>query len=81
MWVVAEREAATIYARVCVSLYGHHRAKSVAHSRVRKLSTKGDLKAVKAWRLVSDELLRLEQERMRGARHFMRWSNCLAPMR
>ena len=39
-------------------------AKSVAHSMVRKLSKKGDLKGVKAWRLVSAELLRLERERM-----------------
>jgi hypothetical protein len=57
MWVVTEREAAAMYARACLSWYGHHRAKSVAHSMVRKLSKQGDLKGVKAWRLVSEELL------------------------
>ena len=64
MWVVSEREAAAMYARASLSWYGHQRAKSVAHSMVRKLSKKGDLKGVKAWRLVSAELLRLERERM-----------------
>jgi hypothetical protein len=65
MWVVTERQAAGMYARASLSWYGHQRAKSVAHSMVRKLSKKGDLKGVKAWRLVSEELLRLERERMR----------------
>jgi hypothetical protein len=65
MWVVTERQAAGMYARASLTWYGHQRAKCVAHSMVRKLSKKGDLKGVKAWRLVSEELLRLEQERMR----------------
>ena len=65
MWTVTEREAAAMYARACLSWYGRHRAKSVAHSMVRKISTTGDLKGVRAWWLVSEELLRLEQDRMR----------------
>jgi hypothetical protein len=64
MWTVTEREAAAIYARACLSWYGHHCAKSVARSMVRKLSTRCDLNGVKAWRLVSEELVRLERERM-----------------
>ena len=47
-----------------LSWYGRQRANSVAHSMVRKLSQKGDRKGVKAWRLVSEELLRLDRERM-----------------
>jgi hypothetical protein len=62
MWVVTEREAAAMYARACLSWYGCHRAKSVAQSMARKLSKAGDLKGVKAWRLVLEELVRLERE-------------------
>jgi hypothetical protein len=65
MWVVTERDAAAVYARASLSWYGRKRAKSVAHSMVRKLSKQGDLKGVKTWRLVSEELLRLEEERVR----------------
>lgn len=64
MWAVTEREAAAMYARACLSWYGLQRAKSVTRSMIRNLSTKGDLKGVKAWRLVSEELLRLERERI-----------------
>ena len=64
MWVVTEREAAATYARACLSWYGHQRANSVARSMVRKLIMAGDLKGLKAWRLVSEELARLDRERM-----------------
>ncbi len=64
MWGVTEREAAAMYARACLSWYGHQRAKSVAHSMVRKLGKTGDLKGMKAWRLVSEELVRVERERI-----------------
>ena len=64
MWVVTEREAAAVYARASLSWYGRKRAKSVAHSMLRKLRKKGE-KGVNAWRLVSEELLRLEEERAR----------------
>ena len=57
MWVVTEREAAAMYARACLSWYGHQRANSVARSMVRKLIMAGDLKGLKAWRLVSEELV------------------------
>ena len=53
-----------MYARACLSWYGHQRARSVAHSMVRKLTMAGDLKGLKAWRLVSEELARLHRERM-----------------
>src|SRR5271157_2201802 len=61
MWIVAEREAAAIYAKASLSWYGRQRARSVAHSMIRKLGKKGDLKGVRAWRLVSEELVRIER--------------------
>ena len=62
MWV-SEREAAAIYAKAAMKWYGP-RARSVALSTAEKLSQKGDLKGVKAWRLVCEELLLLEQPRV-----------------
>ena len=59
MWVVTEREAAAMYARASLKWYGP-RACSVARSMVRKFGKKGDLKGVRAWRLVADELACLE---------------------
>lgn len=58
MWVVTEREAAAMYARACLSWYGHQRAKSVAHSMVQKLSAADDLKGVKLWRVIAEELVK-----------------------
>ena len=58
MWVT-EQEACAIYAKASLKWYGP-RAYSVARSMVRKLGKKGDLKGVRAWRLVAEELVRLE---------------------
>ena len=58
MWV-SEREAAAIYAKAAMKWYGP-RAQSVALSTIEKLSQKGDLKGVNAWRLVCEELAGLE---------------------
>jgi len=60
MWVVSEREAAAMYARASVKWYGAARAASVAGAMARKLGKRGDLKGVRAWRLVAEELVRLE---------------------
>jgi hypothetical protein len=59
MWV-SERDAAAIYAKAATKWYGP-RARSVAHATIQKLSRKGDVKGVKTWRLVCEELLSLEQ--------------------
>jgi hypothetical protein len=58
MWV-SERDAAAIYARVATKWYGR-RARSVALATIQKLSRKGDVKGVNAWRLVCEELRSLE---------------------
>jgi len=63
MWVVTEREAAAMYARASVKWYGAAQAASVAGAMARKFRKKGDLKGVGAWRLVAEELLRLELSR------------------
>ena len=60
MWTVTEREAAAMYARASLKWYGTSRAITVAPSMARKLGQKGDLKGVRAWRLVAQELVRLE---------------------
>ena len=60
MWVVTEREAAAMYARASVKWYGAARAASVARAMERKFGKKGDLKGVRAWRLVAEELVRLK---------------------
>src|SRR6516162_4260254 len=60
--LVSEREAAAIYARAATRWYGA-RARSIAPSTIRKLSRKGDLSGVEAWRLVHEELLVLESSR------------------
>jgi len=57
---VTEREAASMYARASLKWYGVARAASVARAMERKLGKKGDLKGVRAWRLVAEELVRLE---------------------
>jgi hypothetical protein len=62
MWV-SEREAAAIYARAATKWYGP-RARTIALSTIEKLSRQGDLKGVKARRLVHEELLVLEQSRV-----------------
>jgi hypothetical protein len=62
MWV-SERDAAAIYARAATRWYGA-RARSVALSTIQKLSRKGDLKGVEAWRLVHQELLALAPSRI-----------------
>ena len=62
MWV-SEREAAAIYARAATKWYGP-RARTIALSTIEKLSRKGDLKGVKAWRIVHEELLVLERSRV-----------------
>jgi hypothetical protein len=62
MWV-SERDAAAIYAKAATRWYGT-RARSVALSTIQKLSRKGDLGGVEAWRLVHQELLVLEQSRV-----------------
>ena len=59
MWV-SERDAAAIYAKAATKWYGP-RARSVALAAIQKLSRKGDVKGVKAWRLVCEELHSLEQ--------------------
>ena len=59
MWV-SERDAAAIYAKAATKWYGS-RARSVALATIQKLSLKGDVKGVKAWRLVCEELHSLEQ--------------------
>jgi hypothetical protein len=62
MWIT-ERESAAMYARASVKWYGAARAQSVARSIIRKLAKQGDLRGVKTWRLVSEELVRIERER------------------
>jgi hypothetical protein len=62
MWIVTEHEAATMYARASLKWYGVARAKSVARSMVRKLGQKGDLKGARIWRLVAEEVGRIEGE-------------------
>ena len=59
--LVSKREAAAIYAKASRKWYGP-RARSVARSMICKLSNKGDLRGVKAWRLVDDELGRMERD-------------------
>jgi hypothetical protein len=59
MWV-SERDAAAIYAKAATKWYGR-RARSVALATIQKLSRKGDVKGVEAWRLVCEELHTLEQ--------------------
>jgi hypothetical protein len=59
MWV-SERDAAAIYAKAATKWYGS-RARSVALATIQKLSLKGDVKGVEAWRLVCEELHSLEQ--------------------
>ena len=61
MWVT-EREAAAMYARASLKWYGATKAEAVAHSMARKLGKAGDLKGVRAWRLVAEELVRIKQE-------------------
>jgi hypothetical protein len=61
MWDVTEREAAAMYARASLKWYGVARAASVARTMERKLGKKGDLKGVRAWRLVAEELVRPER--------------------
>jgi hypothetical protein len=63
MWIMSEREAAAIYAKACLKWYGAARAHAVARSMAKKLGQRGDLKGVRAWRLVAKELTRLEQDR------------------
>ena len=60
MWSVTEHEAAAMYARASLKWYGAARAKSVARSMVRKLGQKGDLKGARTWRLVAQEIGRVE---------------------
>jgi hypothetical protein len=62
MWV-SERDAAAIYARAATRWYGT-RARSVVLSTIQRLSQKGDLRGVGAWRLVHQELLAQEQSRV-----------------
>ena len=61
MWV-SEREAAAMYARASLKWYGATKAEAVAQSMARKLGKTGDLKGVRAWRLVAEELVRIKQE-------------------
>jgi hypothetical protein len=61
MWVT-EREAAAMYARASLKWYGATKAEAVAHSMTRKLGKAGDLKGVRAWRLVAEELVRMTQD-------------------
>ena len=69
MWVT-EREAAAMYARASLKWYGVTRAEAVAQSMARKLGKAGDLKGVRAWRLVAEELVRIKQDmRLRPAGH------------
>jgi hypothetical protein len=49
-----------MYARASLKWYGVVRAASVARTMERKFGKKGDLKGVRAWRLVAEELVRLE---------------------
>jgi hypothetical protein len=65
--VGTKHEAAAMYARASLKWYGAPRAKSVAGSMVRKLGKQGDLKGVRAWRLVSEELIRIEREQRSSA--------------
>jgi hypothetical protein len=59
MWV-SERDAAAIYAKAATKWYGP-RARSVALATIQKLSRRGDVKGVNAWRLVCEELYSLKQ--------------------
>jgi hypothetical protein len=59
MWV-SERDAAAIYAKAATKWYGP-RARSVALATIQKLSRRGDVKGVKAWRQVCEELYSLKQ--------------------
>jgi hypothetical protein len=63
MWIISEREAAAMYAKASLKWYGAARARSVAHSMVRKFGKNGDLKGARVWRLVAEELVRTERER------------------
>jgi hypothetical protein len=62
MWTVTEHEAAAMYARASLKWFGAARARSVARSMVRKLGQKGDLKGARIWRLVAEELGRIETQ-------------------
>ncbi len=61
MWVVTEREAAAMYARASLKWYGP-RARSVVHSMISNMAKKGDLKGLRAWRLVFEQLAEAEQQ-------------------
>jgi hypothetical protein len=65
---VTEREAAAIYAKASLKWYGATKAEAVAHSMASKLGKAGDLKGVRAWRMVAEELVRIKQDmRLRPA--------------
>ena len=68
MWVVSEREAAAMYARASVKWYGAARAASVAGAMARKFGKKGDLKGVRAWRLVAESVLNCQAPRRMSGR-------------
>jgi hypothetical protein len=61
MWVVTEREAAAMYARASLKWYGP-RARSVAGSMISKMAEQGDLKGVRIWRLISEQLPEAQQQ-------------------
>jgi hypothetical protein len=64
MWVVTEREAAAMYARASLKWYGP-RARSVASSMISKMAEQGDLKGMRIWRLISEQLPEAEQHQAR----------------
>ena len=61
MWVVTEREAAAMYARASLKWYGP-RARSVARSMISKMAKTGDLKGLRVWRLVFEQIAEAEQQ-------------------
>jgi hypothetical protein len=61
MWVVTEREAAAMYARASLKWYGP-RARSVASSMISRMAEQGDLKGMRIWRLISEQLPEVEQQ-------------------